>query len=283
MTVRRPQARACARVGNQRSIVSALDGAARVRRDRLAVARDGQARPERDHGGIDRDDSPADREAGRGVAAEGVAGRGDRQGAGALARRGRSRRSTPSDRACSLDRLRLLRPRAWRGCRVRRSARFFRRLLPAQRGDEGNAARSGGGESLGGAFGLGRERLDLADAGGELEGQPARASSGRLARRVAAWAPWSALRSSSSSRVTASSSDVAPRRTAIARALPPRRGCGGGRPEAAARPGAFAASPRVCCPSAPAPAAALRRVCASPERRELRCGPWPGGNRGHRG
>ena len=59
MTVRRPHARACASVGNQRSIVLPLHRAARVGGDRLAVARDRQPRPERDHGRIDRDDARA--------------------------------------------------------------------------------------------------------------------------------------------------------------------------------------------------------------------------------
>ena len=58
--------------------------------------------------------------------------------------------------------------------------------LPGKRGEVGNAARSGGGESLGGAFGLGRERLNLTEAGGELEGQPSelRPAVPRIGRRL---------------------------------------------------------------------------------------------------
>ena len=94
--VRRPQARAWASVGNQRSIVAPRTELPVSAATAFAVARDRQSRAEWDHRGVDCDDAPADREAGGRVARQGVAGRahGDRAAARCRLRRRRATAET---------------------------------------------------------------------------------------------------------------------------------------------------------------------------------------------
>ena len=199
-------------VGNQRSMIAPLIGAARVGRDGLAVAGDGHVRPERDHARVDGDDAPADGQPARRVAGQRVGDRRDRRASGrapieTVAARASQRvvgaravellrSATPA--ACAWDSICAI-CSAFSSRRCRRSAMYALALGPRRRE---RARRRGLRPRRGGEPGGARGR--------------ARATCGRSApsrRAAASSTSWlvEVTRSRLSSPSSASSSDVAPR------------------------------------------------------------------------